>query len=69
MRAAAVLDSLVAAGEIGPTVAVFVQPGTPEGITAADQVLGCRPMVTPYVPVRGRRKIEPGFYFLYTRYI
>ena len=40
MRAAAVLDSLAAAGEIGPTVAVFVQPGTPEGITDADQVLG-----------------------------
>ena len=31
VRAAAVLDSLIHAGEIPPTAAVFVMPGTPEG--------------------------------------
>ena len=40
VRAAAVLDSLHAAGEIAPTVAVFLNPGSPLGYDARDRTPG-----------------------------
>lgn len=37
VRASAVLDSLVASGDIGPVLAIFIDPGRPAGISALSE--------------------------------
>ena len=52
IRAPAVLDSLFAAGELGPTAAVFVMPGIPEGFAATV------PGQMPHPTVNRQRSVE-----------
>ena len=46
------LDSLFAAGELGPTAAVFVMPGIPEGFAATV------PGQMPHPTVNRQRSVE-----------